>query len=117
MLNAKNLINLQYIIGDLRGAGWSVRTVRENDSISDNDLYHVFKKVDIDNNQEITTTVGEGRGCVCHTTHEKMFQELRLACRYLCKQFQIDIKTVNNYLEYFQGINSSFRNSSFGNTC
>lgn len=55
--------NFQYIIGDLRGAGWSVRTVRENDSISDSDLYHVFKKVDIDNNQEITTTVGEERGC------------------------------------------------------
>ena len=62
--DAENLINFQYIIGDLRGAGWSVRTVRENDSISDNDLYHVFKKVDIDNNQEITTMVGEGRGCV-----------------------------------------------------
>ena len=31
--------------------------VRENDAISDNDLYHVFKKVDIDNNQEITSTV------------------------------------------------------------
>ena len=31
--------------------------VRENDSISDSDLYHVFKKVDIDNSQEITATV------------------------------------------------------------
>ena len=47
----------KYIIGDLRGAGWSVRVVRENDSISDSDLYHVFKKVDIDNSQEITATV------------------------------------------------------------
>ena len=53
-----NFQYFQYIIGDLRDAGWSVRRVRENDSISDNDLYHVFKKVDIDNNQEITTMVG-----------------------------------------------------------
>ena len=48
---------LQYIIGDLRGAGWTVKTIRENDLISDSDLYHVFRKVDIDNNQEITTSV------------------------------------------------------------
>lgn len=71
-----------YIIGDLRGAGWSVRVVRENDSISDSDLYHVFKKVDIDNSQEITAT------------------ELRQACRYLCKQFQIDIKTEQQFRKY-----------------
>ena len=48
---------LQYIIGDLRGAGWTVKTIRENDLISDSDLLHVFRKVDIDNNQEITTSV------------------------------------------------------------
>ena len=48
---------LQYIIGDLRGAGWNVKTIRENDLISDSDLYHVFRKVDIDNNEEITTAV------------------------------------------------------------
>ena len=47
---------LQYIIGDLRGAGWTVKTLRENDLISDSDLLHVFRKVDIDNNQEITTS-------------------------------------------------------------
>ena len=87
----------------MRGAGWSVRTVRENDSISDNDLYHVFKKVDIDNNQEITTTVVEERVV---PSNIMMIQELRLACRYLCKQFQIDIKTVNNYLNYFQKMKS-----------
>ena len=68
---------MQYIIGDLRGAGWSVKSIRENDLISDSDLYHIFRKVDIDNNEEITTS------------------ELNLACRYLCKQFQIDIKTVS----------------------
>ena len=47
----------QYIIGDLRGAGWSVKSIRENDLISDSDLYHIFRKVDIDNNEEITTSV------------------------------------------------------------
>lgn len=51
---------LQYIIGDLRGAGWTVKTIRENDQISDSDLLHIFKKVDIDNNQEITTSVMTG---------------------------------------------------------
>ena len=48
---------LQYIIGDLRGAGWTVKTIRENDLISDSDLLHIFRKVDIDNNHEITTAV------------------------------------------------------------
>ena len=56
-MKASLSLDVQYIIGDLRDAGWSKRRVRENDSISDNDLYHVFKKVDIDNNQEITTMV------------------------------------------------------------
>ena len=51
------LTMLQYIIGDLRGAGWTVKTIRENDMISDSDLLHIFRKVDIDDNQEITTSV------------------------------------------------------------
>ena len=39
------MLYIKYIIGDLRGAGWSVRVVRENDAISDSDLHHVFTKV------------------------------------------------------------------------
>ena len=39
------MLYIKYIIGDLHGAGWSVRVVRENDAISDSDLHHVFTKV------------------------------------------------------------------------
>ena len=84
---------MQYIIGDLRGAGWTVKTIRENDLISDSDLLHVFRKVDIDNNQEITTSVMTD---ISNKHSLSSFQELNLACRYLCRQFQIDINTVRN---------------------
>ena len=67
--------------------------MRENDVISDNDLHHVFKKVDIDDSGNISSTV---RILIDHlVSYFQLFKELRLACRYLCKQFQIDIKTVH----------------------
>ena len=48
---------MQYIIADIREAGWSVRKKSENDKISDSDLRHVFRKVDIDHDENITKTV------------------------------------------------------------
>ena len=34
------------IISDIQEAGWSVKRTHENESISDQDLQHVFDKVD-----------------------------------------------------------------------
>ena len=67
--------------------------------ISDSDLYHVFKKVDVDGNGIITST------------------ELRLACRYLCKQFQIDIKTVKLPFHNFKYVDFVARSETFVNIC
>ena len=78
------------IIGDIQEAGWSVKRTRENEMISDQDLLHVFSKVD--RNQDLRVNR----------------MELRLACKYLCKQFNIDIK---NQGELFREIIGSDRNN------
>ena len=49
--------------------------------------------------------------------HSWMIQELRLACRYLCKQFHIDIKTVNIFLCFQRIAGNLCRSSSSGSTC
>ena len=69
---------------------------RENESISDQDLRHVFDKVDINRDERVNRRVSKGVGesyllCFCAFN----VQELRMACKFLCKQFGIDIKKVN----------------------
>ena len=70
----------QAIIEDLQGAGWAMKKPRENEKISDLDLRHIFDKVDL--NQD------------CYVNR----MEMRLACKYLCKQFDFNCKRVSYHL-------------------
>ena len=45
------------IIGDIQEAGWSVKRPRENETISDQDLRHVFCKVDRDKDERLNRRV------------------------------------------------------------
>ena len=45
------------IIGDIQEAGWSVKKPQENMSISDQDLRHVFDKVDRDKDNRLNRSV------------------------------------------------------------
>ena len=78
------------IIGDIEEAGWCVKRTRENELISDQDLLHVFSKVDRNQDMRVNR------------------MELRLACKYLCKQFNIDTQHQG---ELFRDILASDRNN------
>ena len=47
------------IIGDIQEAGWSVKRPRENEAISDQDLRHVFDKVDTDRDKQLNRRVSQ----------------------------------------------------------
>jgi len=70
------------IIADIQGAGWAVKVVRENEMISDQDLKHVFDKVDRNKDEYVNR------------------MELRLAMKFLCKQFEIDFKREQELMKY-----------------
>merc|ERR1711879_276653 len=70
------------IIEDLQGAGWSIKRVRENEKISDLDLRHIFEKVDVNQDQYVNR------------------MEMRMACRYLCKQFNFNYKRTQELQKY-----------------
>ena len=84
------------IVEDLRGAGYSIKKTRENERISDLDLRHIFEKVDVNQDNYVNRMVGifveilEKRNVKFYTS-----QEMRMACRYLCKQFNFNYKRVN----------------------
>ena len=83
----------QAIIGDLMEAGWSVKRPRENEAISDQDLKNVFDKVDMNRDLRVNRMV-IGEMDIVILTLMIQFQELRQACKFLCKQFEIDVKKV-----------------------
>ena len=90
----------QAIIGDLMEAGWSVKRPRENEAISDQDLKNVFDKVDMNRDLRVNRMVG-GEMDIVILTLMIQFQELRQACKFLCKQFEIDVKKVRENMCFF----------------
>ena len=78
-------------------AGWSVKRPRENEAISDQDLKNVFDKVDMNRDLRVNRMVETRMDIGLHVL-ASMFQsqELRQACKFLCKQFDIDVKKVRH---------------------
>jgi len=70
------------VIADIKDAGWAVKVVRENEMISDQDLRHVFDKVDRNKDEYVNR------------------MELRMAMKFLCKQFEIDFKREQDLMKY-----------------
>ena len=93
ILASPESVPCQAIIGELMEAGWSVKRPRENEAISDQDLKNVFDKVDMNRDLRVNRMVGGEMDIV---TFMVQFQELRQACKFLCKQFEIDVKKVSN---------------------
>ena len=57
------------------------------------DLLHVFEKVDRNGDKVVNRMVG-----MVQLGESKLAQEIRLACKFMCKQFEIDTKRVTgNY--------------------
>eukprot|EP00090_Calanus_glacialis_P030812 TRINITY_DN50104_c0_g1_i1.p1 TRINITY_DN50104_c0_g1~~TRINITY_DN50104_c0_g1_i1.p1 ORF type:complete len:196 (-),score=57.81 TRINITY_DN50104_c0_g1_i1:42-629(-) len=87
-----------WIIEDIQEAGWSVKKSRENEKISDLDLRHIFDKVDRNHDQQVNRMVNGWT--IFGNLLFFFFQEMRLACKYLCKQFNINFKRTQELQKY-----------------
>ena len=94
--NKSKLCEKKAIIEDLQEAGWSMKKPRENEKISDLDLRHIFDKVDLNQDSYVNRMVMEVNTKISRLCYYFFFlQEMRLACRYLCKQFDWSYKRVS----------------------
>ena len=80
------------IIEEIKEAGWSPRVASPNEPISNIDLLHVFAKVDLNGDQKIDTRVF----VIPYIEHMvwMFLQEMKQACKYLCKVFGFEKSTV-----------------------
>ena len=85
---------------------------RENEVISDLDLRHIFEKVDLNQDSYVNRMVIPLMDFYIFSWY---CQEMRLACRYLCKQFDWSYKRVSSHWSELLISKTDFRLKNYKN--